>query len=191
MRRLIPPLVALLAIASVPLLAAPASAANPIVTTIYTADPAPLVVGNTMYIYAGRDEASTSQQNFVMREWRVFSSTDAANWTDNGVRANIATFPWAGADAWASEVEPRNGRYYWYTSVNGNGAGWMNIGVAVGNSPLGPFTDAKGGPLISDSTPNSSGLNIDPTVFVDDSTRHSRMTKLEPPVGASSRPAKM
>src|SRR5688572_583528 len=143
-------------------------AANPVVTNIYTADPAPLVVGNTMYIYAGRDEASTSQQNFVMREWRVLSSTDAANWTDNGARATIATFPWAGADAWASEVEPRNGRYYWYTSINGNGAGWMNIGVAVGNSPLGPFTDAKGGPLISDSTPNSSGLNIDPTVFVDD-----------------------
>jgi hypothetical protein len=44
----------------------------------------------------------------------------------------------------------------------------MNIGVAVGDSPLGPFTDAKGGPLISDSTANSSGLNIDPTVFVDD-----------------------
>jgi hypothetical protein len=145
-----------------------ANAANPVVTAIYTADPAPLVVGNTMYIYTGRDEASASGQNFVMREWHVLSSTDAASWTDRGVQANIATFPWAGADAWASEVEPRNGRYYWYTSVNGNGAGWMNIGVAVGDSPLGPFTDAKGGPLISDSTANSSGLNIDPTVFVDD-----------------------
>ncbi|WP_433789799.1 glycoside hydrolase family 43 protein [Actinoplanes sp. CA-252034] len=148
--------------------ATPSQAANPIITNIYTADPAPLVVGNTMYIYAGRDEAPTGGSNFVMREWHVLSSTDAASWTDNGARANIATFPWAGADAWAGEVEPRNGKYYWYTSVNGNGAGWMNIGVAVGDSPLGPFTDAKGGPLISDSTANSSGLNIDPTVFVDD-----------------------
>ncbi|MEU8663764.1 glycoside hydrolase family 43 protein, partial [Actinoplanes philippinensis] len=148
--------------------ATPSQAANPIITSIYTADPAPLVVGNTMYIYAGRDEAPTGGSNFVMREWHVLSSTDAANWTDNGARANIATFPWAGADAWAGEVEPRNGKYYWYTSINGNGAGWMNIGVAVGDSPLGPFTDAKGGPLISDSTANSSGLNIDPTVFVDD-----------------------
>ncbi|WP_204298488.1 glycoside hydrolase family 43 protein [Actinoplanes campanulatus] len=148
--------------------ATPAQAANPIITSIYTADPAPLVVGNTMYIYAGRDEAPTGGTNFVMREWHVLSSTDAATWTDQGAKANIATFPWAGADAWAGEVEPRNGKYYWYTSVNGNGAGWMNIGVAVGDSPLGPFTDAKGGPLISDSTANSSGLNIDPTVFVDD-----------------------
>jgi len=148
--------------------ATPASAANPIITSIYTADPSPLVVGNTMYIYAGRDEAASGQQNFLMREWRVLSSTDAATWTDRGAKANIGTFSWAGADAWASEVEPRNGKYYWYTSVNGNGAGWMDIGVAVGDSPLGPFTDAKGGPLISDSTPNSSGLNIDPTVFTDD-----------------------
>ncbi|MFI5937404.1 family 43 glycosylhydrolase [Actinoplanes sp. NPDC051494] len=149
-------------------LATPAHAANPIITAIYTADPAPLVVGNTMYIYAGRDEAPTGSSNFLMREWHVLSSTDAATWTDNGAKATIATFGWAGADAWAGEVEPRNGRYYWYTSVNGNGPGWMNIGVAVGDSPLGPFTDAKGGPLISDSTANSAGLNIDPTVFVDD-----------------------
>ncbi|MER5267302.1 glycoside hydrolase family 43 protein [Actinosynnema sp. NPDC002837] len=145
-----------------------ASAANPIITSVYTADPAPLVVGNTLYVYAGRDEAPTGTNNFVMREWRVLSSTDAATWTDHGAKANIGTFPWAGADAWASEVEAKNGKYYWYTSVNGNGAGWMDIGVAVGDSPLGPFRDAKGGPLISDGTPNSSGLNIDPTVFTDD-----------------------
>jgi beta-xylosidase len=155
-------------ITAVAVSAVPVHAANPIITSIYTADPAPLVVGNTMYIYAGRDEAATGNNNFLMREWHVLSSTDANTWTHHGARANIGTFAWAGADAWASEVEPRNGKYYWYTSVNGNGAGWMNIGVAVGDSPLGPFTDAKGGPLISDSTPNSSGLNIDPTVFVDD-----------------------
>lgn len=148
--------------------AAPVQAGSPITTAIYTADPSALVVGNTMYLYTGHDEAPQGGSNFVMRDWHVFSSTDATNWTDQGARLSISNFPWAGADAWAAEVEPRNGRYYWYTSINGNGPGWMNIGVAVGNSPLGPFTDAKGSPLISDSTPNSSPLNIDPTVFVDD-----------------------
>jgi hypothetical protein len=146
----------------------PASAVNPIITTIYTADPAALVVGNTLYVYTGHDEAPPGGTNFIMRDWQVLSTTDATNWTNNGARLSIANFPWAGADAWAAEVEPRNGRYYWYVSVNGNGPGWMDIGVAVGDSPLGPFRDARGGPLISDSTPNSSGLNIDPTVFVDD-----------------------
>ncbi|MGW3344551.1 glycoside hydrolase family 43 protein [Nonomuraea rubra] len=147
----------------------PALAGAPITTAIYTADPAALVVGDTLYLYTGHDEAPTGGTNFVMRDWHVFSSTDAATFTDQGAKLSISNFSWAGADAWASEVERgADGRYYWFTSINGNGPGWMNIGVAVGNSPTGPFTDAIGGPLISDSTPNSSPLNIDPTVFTDD-----------------------
>jgi hypothetical protein len=149
-------------------LAGTGHAANPIITHIYTADPAALVVGNTVYLYTGHDEAAPGGTNFVMRDWHVFSSTDMATWTDHGARLSLANFPWAGADAWAGHVTARNGRYYWYVPVNGNGPGWMDIAVAVGNSPLGPFTDARGTPLISDSTANSSPLNIDPSVFVDD-----------------------
>jgi hypothetical protein len=146
----------------------PASAVNPIITSVYTADPAALVVGNTLYLYTGHDEAPPGGTDFVMRDWLVLSSTDATTWANNGPRLSLANFPWAQANAWAGEVEPRNGRYYWYVPVDGRGPGWMNIGVAVGDSPLGPFRDAIGGPLISDSTPNSAPLNIDPTVFVDD-----------------------
>lgn len=147
----------------------PATAAAPITTAIYTADPAALVAGDTLYVYTGHDEAPAGGANFVMRDWHVFTSPDAATFTDQGAKLSISNFSWAGADAWAGEVERgADGRYYWYVPVNGNGAGWMDIGVAVGDSPLGPFTDAKGGPLISDSTPNSSPLNIDPTVFTDD-----------------------
>lgn len=149
--------------------AAPALAGAPITTAIYTADPAALVVGDTLYLYTGHDEAPPGGTNFVMRDWHVFTSTDATTFTDQGAKLSIANFSWAGADAWAGEVERgADGRYYWYVPVNGNGPGWMDIGVAVGDSPLGPFHDAKGGPLISDSTPNSSPLNIDPTVFTDD-----------------------
>ncbi|WP_049567375.1 glycoside hydrolase family 43 protein [Nonomuraea sp. SBT364] len=149
--------------------APPAAAGAPITTALYTADPAALVVGDTLYVYTGHDEAPPGGTNFVMRDWHVFTSGDAATFTDRGARLSTGTFPWASADAWASEVERGpDGRYYWYVSVNGDGPGWMNIGVAVGDSPLGPFTDAKGGPLISDSTPGSSPLNIDPTVFTDD-----------------------
>jgi glycosyl hydrolase family 43/concanavalin A-like lectin/glucanase superfamily protein len=147
---------------------AQAGADNPIVTYVYTADPSALVVGDTLYLYTGHDEAPAGGGNFVMRDWHVFSSTDALNWRSHGPRLSVSTFSWAGADAWAGEVEPRNGRYYWYVPVNGNGPGWMDIGVAVGDSPTGPFTDARGTPLISDSTPGSASLNIDPTVFVDD-----------------------
>ncbi|MEW9548121.1 glycoside hydrolase family 43 protein [Nonomuraea sp. NPDC050783] len=149
--------------------ARPALAGAPITTAIYTADPAALVAGDTLYLYTGHDEAPPGGTNFVMRDWHVFTSTDAATFTDQGAKLSISTFSWAGADAWAGEVERgANGKYYWYVPVNGNGAGWMDIGVAVGDTPLGPFRDAKGGPLISDSTPNSAPLNIDPTVFTDD-----------------------
>ncbi|KAB8195891.1 family 43 glycosylhydrolase [Nonomuraea phyllanthi] len=149
--------------------AAPALAGAPITTAIYTADPAALVVGDTLYLYTGHDEAPPGGTNFVMRDWHVFTSTDATTFTDQGAKLSISNFSWAGADAWAGEVERgADGRYYWYVPVNGNGPGWMDIGVAVGDSPLGPFHDARGGPLISDSTPNSSPLNIDPTVFTDD-----------------------
>ncbi|MEU8354901.1 glycoside hydrolase family 43 protein [Nonomuraea sp. NPDC048882] len=149
--------------------ARPALAGPPITTAIYTADPAALVAGDILYLYTGHDEAPTGGTNFVMRDWHVFTTSDATTFTDQGARLSLATFPWAGGDAWASEVERgADGRYYWYASVNGRGPGWMDIGVAVGDSPLGPFTDAKGGPLVSDSTPNSSPLNIDPTVFTDD-----------------------
>ncbi|QFY07346.1 family 43 glycosylhydrolase [Nonomuraea phyllanthi] len=149
--------------------AAPALAGAPITTAIYTADPAALVVDDTLYLYTGHDEAPPGGTNFVMRDWHVFTSTDATTFTDQGAKLSISNFSWAGADAWAGEVERgADGRYYWYVPVNGNGPGWMDIGVAVGDSPLGPFHDARGGPLISDSTPNSSPLNIDPTVFTDD-----------------------
>ncbi|MFI6506943.1 glycoside hydrolase family 43 protein [Streptosporangium sp. NPDC050855] len=146
-----------------------ATAAAPITTSIYTADPAALVVGDTLYLYTGHDEAPAGGTNFVMRDWHVFSSGDATTFVDHGARLSVPNFSWAGGDAWAGEVERgADGKYYWYVSINGNGPGWMNIGVAVGDSPTGPFTDAKGGPLVSDSTPNSSPLNIDPTVFTDD-----------------------
>jgi beta-xylosidase len=149
--------------------APPALAGAPITTAIYTADPAALVVNDTLYLYTGHDEAPTGGSNFVMRDWHVFTSSDAATFTDQGAKLAISNFSWAGADAWAGEVERgADGKYYWYVPVNGNGAGWMDIGVAVGDTPLGPFRDAKGGPLVSDSTPNSSPLNIDPTVFTDD-----------------------
>jgi hypothetical protein len=147
---------------------------NPIVTEIYTADPAALVDDGRLYIYTGRDEASPTQNQFVMREWRTFSSdapaTEPEAWTDHGATLALDDFAWADANAWASEVEVGpDGRYYWFVSVDGTtDPGWMNIGVAVGDSRTGPFTDAIGGPLIRDDMPNSSALNIDPTVLVDD-----------------------
>jgi arabinoxylan arabinofuranohydrolase len=151
----------LIAVAAVlaALLPVPARADNPIVQTIYTADPAPLVHNGRLYVYTGHDEDGSTY--FTMRDWRVYSTTDMANWTDHGSPMSLATFSWASADAWAGHVTARNGRFYWYVPVKNRATGRMAIGVGVSNSPTGPFTDAIGRPLVENG-------EIDPNVLVDD-----------------------
>lgn len=136
-----------------------ARADNPIVQTIYTADPAPLVHNGRVYLYTGHDEDGSTY--FTMKEWRVWSSADLVNWTDHGSPMNVATFNWASADAWAGQTVYRNGKFYWYVPVKDRASGQMAIGVGVSTSPTGPFTDAIGRPLVRNG-------EIDPTVFIDD-----------------------
>ena len=68
-----------------------AVAENPIVQTRFTADPAPLVHDGTVYLYTSHDEDDAD--GFKMLDWRLYSSTDMANWTDRGVVASLKTFP--------------------------------------------------------------------------------------------------
>ncbi|MCG5221036.1 family 43 glycosylhydrolase [Streptosporangium soli] len=136
-----------------------ALADNPIVQTIYTADPAPLVHNGRVYLYTGHDEDGSTY--FTMRDWHVYSSSDMANWTDHGSPMSLATFAWADANAWAGHVAQRNGRFYWYVPVRDRATGSMAIGVAVADSPTGPFRDAIGRPLVNNG-------EIDPNVFIDD-----------------------
>jgi arabinoxylan arabinofuranohydrolase len=136
-----------------------ARADNPIVQTIYTADPAPLVHDGRVYLYTGHDEDGSTY--FTMREWRVWSSADMVNWTDHGSPMSLATFSWASADAWAGHTVYRNGRFYWYVPVKNRATGRMAIGVGVSESPTGPFRDALGRPLVENG-------EIDPNAFIDD-----------------------
>nr|WP_246001376.1 family 43 glycosylhydrolase [Allorhizocola rhizosphaerae] len=139
-------------------LPAVARADNPIVQTIYTADPAPLVHNGRVYLYTGHDEDGSTW--FTMREWRVWSSADMVNWTDHGSPMSLSTFSWASADAWAGQAIERNGKFYWYVPVRRSN-GSQAIGVGVSDSPTGPFRDALGRPLIENA-------EIDPSVFIDD-----------------------
>jgi hypothetical protein len=136
-----------------------AQARNPIVQTIYTADPAPLVVGDTLYLYTGHDEDKSTY--FTMKNWHVFSTKDMVNWTDLGSPLSIHSFAWVKDSAWAGQAVERDGKFYWYVPVEQKSGG-MAIGVAVGASPVGPFEDALGKPLVFDRFGD-----IDPTVFID------------------------
>lgn len=134
---------------------------NPIIQTHYSPDPAPMVHNGTLYSYSGDDIPGTDF--YYMTKWRVASTTDMVNWTDYGSPIALESFSWARDRAWAAQCIERDGKFYWYICVQTDKNN-MSIGVAVGNSPTGPFKDAIGKPLIS----TGSWSNIDPTVYIDD-----------------------
>ncbi|KAF2179355.1 glycoside hydrolase family 43 protein [Zopfia rhizophila CBS 207.26] len=159
------------------------SIGNPILAdgSYYSADPAPLVVNNTLYILAGRDEAPPDQNNFIMNEWQMFVSASpnptGGQWTHYpGIARPNSVFAWAlqGTAYAAQIVQGRNGKFYLYapvTEANSRNSDRFAIGVAVADSPLGPYKDAHpSGPILSQSVPapGNNIQNIDPTVFVDD-----------------------
>jgi len=147
-----------------------AAGANPIIRDKFTADPAPLVVGDTLYLYVGHDEAQRDEM-FNMREWLVYSTRDMKTWTEHGPIMKATDFKWAKGDAWASQAIENNGKFYFYASVSNNKQPGMAIAVAVSDKPTGPFVDARGSALVTDAmTPKGphNWEDIDPTVFTDD-----------------------
>ena len=150
------------AIAAFMLLATGAKAQNPFVQTWCTSDPAPMVHNGTMYVYTGHDEDGADF--FWMQEWRVYSTQDMVNWQDHGSPLALETFSWADDRAWAGQTIERDGKFYWYICAHSKISNGMAIGVAVSDSPTGPFKDALGKPLFE----NGSWDHIDPTVMIDD-----------------------
>ncbi len=127
---------------------------NPIIKGFY-ADPDIAVFGDKIYIYPTTDGNGWESSSF-----KAFSSTDMKEWTDEGIILDLRDVKWTeGKYAWAPAICEYNGKYYFYYSGN------KNIGVAVADTPVGPFTD-KGSPIVSKNDFDSQ--IIDPDVFVDD-----------------------
>ena len=135
---------------------------NPIIKSIYTADPAPMVLGDTLYLYTTHDEDELVNNFYTMYDWRCFSTKDMVNWTDHGKIFSLDDIQWAEDRAWAPQCIERNGKFYLYCPVQKKGGG-MAIAVGVSDSPTGPFKDL-GQPLVDEDDWN----NIDPTVYIDD-----------------------
>src|SRR6187402_3389354 len=135
-------------------------AQNPIVQTNYTADPAPMVYNGKVFLYTSHDEDESTW--FTMDDWKLYTTDDMVNWTDHGAILSYKDFGWAKMNAWAIQCIERNGKFYLYAPITDR-EGKNGIGVAVSDSPYGPFIDPLGKPLIQ-----NSNADIDPTVFVDD-----------------------
>jgi GH43 family beta-xylosidase len=122
-----------------------------------TADPNIVRFGDTYYLYPTTDGFA----GWNGTQFKAYSSKDLVHWTDHGVILDLGPdVSWADARAWAPTMTAKNGKYYFYYSAD------TNIGVAVSDSPTGPFTDPLGKPLIARGA--FTGQMIDPAVFTDD-----------------------
>ena len=140
-----------------------AMAENPLIQTYYSPDPAPVVFGDTLCTYSGNDEGGSF---FTMHGWRVSCTTDMVNWTDmNTLILEAGDFNGSAKKNgdWASQCIRRNGKYYYYVTVESTRGG-RAVNVAVSDKKEGPFKDALNGKHLAG--PNWD--YIDPTVFIDD-----------------------
>ena len=137
---------------------------NPILPGFY-ADPEVMYSEKTgkYYIYPTTDGIL----NWGSTAFKAFSSDDLMNWKEEGIILDLKDVSWAKKNAWAPciiEKKQADGsyKYYYYYTAE------QQIGVAVADSPTGPFIDS-GKPLIDKVRPGgmSKGQNIDPDVFTD------------------------
>ncbi|SNR70073.1 Glycosyl hydrolases family 43 [Lutibacter flavus] len=144
---------------------------NPIIKDKFTADAAAIVSNDKVYLYAGHDEAPNDFDFYKMNEWLVYSSSDMVNWEEHPVPLKTSDFSWASGDAWAAQVIERNGKFYWYVTVSHATIEGKAIGVAVADSPIGPFKDALGKAIITNDMTTHTDISwddIDPSVIIDD-----------------------
>ena len=78
---------------------------NPIVKTRFSPDPAPVVDGEWLYVFAGHD--APDARGYTMRDWGVVRTKDMKTWEDLGLVMTPAVFKWATPDnrAWASQAQ--------------------------------------------------------------------------------------
>ncbi|GAP47506.1 family 43 glycosylhydrolase, partial [Streptomyces azureus] len=121
------------------------------------ADPDIVRFGDTFYIYPTTD----GFEGWSGTRFKAYSSTDLVHWKDHGVILDLGPdVSWADSRAWAPAMTEKDGKYYFYFCAD------ANIGVAVSDSPTGPFKDALGKPLLKAG--DFRGQMIDPAVFTDD-----------------------
>lgn len=137
---------------------------NPVITVRYSADPSARVFGDTLYIYPSHDRDQA--QWWDMEDYYAYSTTDLCHYKDEGlIFEPFKQTTWAKKYAWAPDCIEKNGKYYFYFPTDQD-----HIGVAIGNTPVGPFKDPLGKPLVSRNSPGIAAPRdfIDPAVFIDD-----------------------
>ncbi len=138
---------------------------QPLVSHIYTADPAVHVFNGRIYIYPSHDTATATGEKgdgnqFNMTDYHVLSvDTIGGPVTDHGVALDLKNISWAGGQLWAPDAAFANNRYYLYFPAKDKD-NVFRIGVATSQKPEGPF--------VAEQAPLAGSYSTDPCVFKDD-----------------------
>jgi endo-1,4-beta-D-glucanase Y len=139
---------------------------NPIIGGQFSADPTARVFDGRIYLYPSHDihpSANPEQKQdwFCMADYHCFSSADLTGWTDHGRILDQTEVPWGNPSAfsmWAPDcVRGKDGRYYFFFPDAPAGGRGFGIGVAIADTPYGPFT--------AQSQPIEGVMGIDPCVL--------------------------
>lgn len=138
---------------------------QPLVTHMFTADPSAHVFNGKIYIYPSHDidagiPFDDLGSHFAMEDYHVISMDHPnALAVDNGIALHVNDVAWAVKQMWAPDAAYKNGKYFLYFPAK-KADGIFQIGVAVSDSPVGPF--------LADPNPIQGTYSIDPAVFMDD-----------------------
>lgn len=138
---------------------------QPLVKHMYTADPSAHVFNGKIYIYPSHDidagiPFNDNGDHFGMEDYHVFSMDNIESEAiDNGIALHVKDVPWAEKQMWAPDAACKNGKYYLYFPAK-RADGIFQIGVAISDSPTGPF--------IPEPEAIKGSYTIDPAVFEDE-----------------------
>ena len=141
---------------------------KPLVTNIYTADPSAHVFNGKIYIYPSHDVAhdcpdDDNGDQYIMEDYHILSMDSLdSECVDNGLALSQDDVPWVKNQMWAPDCIYKNGKYYLVFPAK-DYEGQFHLGVAVSDSPVGPFKPQEH--CIEGS------YSIDPCVLVDDDNR--------------------
>ena len=160
---------------------------NPVIEGWY-ADPEGIIFGDEYWIFPtysdhyGEPDTSSvfteeqkakralaiNDQYLIQTFFDAFSSKDLVNWTKHSKVLDIKDVKWASYSMWAPSIISANGKYYLFFGANDiqNNEEYGGIGVAVSDTPEGPYKDALGKPLINEF--HNGAQPIDQFVFKDD-----------------------
>lgn len=138
--------------------------AQPLVTSIYTADPSAHGFNGKLYIYPSHDVATNIPDDdlgseYAMHDYRVLSMDRIGGKVAISPPVlDVKQVPWASRQMWAPDAAYRDGTYYLYFPARDH-QGIFRIGVATSRSPTGPFK--------AEPHPIKGAYSIDPAVFAD------------------------